>query len=480
MFQKSNRTLFIIIAVILVSRFISMILVPYGDTTEARYGEMARIMSETGDWITPFYDYGVPFWGKPPLSFWSQAIFFNIFGIHEFSARFPSWLASLGIIVILYKLTAIVYRPSIALISVLIFSSSFIVYLMSGAVLTDPYLALGTTLSLAAFTIILQGNTSYWRYLFFIGISLGMLAKGPVALILIGGPIGIWLLMSPRRWSSLSKLPWLSGTLLVAIIVLPWYIAAEMKTPGFLEYFILGEHYYRFVDPGWAGDLYGTAHKQTHGTIWLLWILAAFPWSIFAIYLLIKNLISSERYQSSIAVLKNETLSLLVIWAIFPMLFFTMAGNILITYTLPAIPPLSILLALKLAALKKPYHEGTQQIKLLITALFVPMLVLTMTMYVVNHPSSYPSEKELIHKYKTVSNNNTALVFITEASFSARFYSRSRIEILDPQNLKYFINKNKDKTLYYVATDNFYTKFTNHTKTKLIYESYDYVLFTIL
>ena len=69
MFKNINRTIFIFVAVILTSRFISMVLIPYGDTTEARYGEMARIMAETGDWITPFFDYGVPFWGKPPLSF---------------------------------------------------------------------------------------------------------------------------------------------------------------------------------------------------------------------------------------------------------------------------------------------------------------------------------------------------------------------------------------------------------------------------
>ena len=51
-------------------RLLSLGSYPLMDTTEARYGEVARKMAELGDWITPWYDVGVPFWGKPPLAFW--------------------------------------------------------------------------------------------------------------------------------------------------------------------------------------------------------------------------------------------------------------------------------------------------------------------------------------------------------------------------------------------------------------------------
>jgi len=39
---------------------------PLMDTTEARYGEISRIMVELNDWVTPWFTYDVPFWGKPP------------------------------------------------------------------------------------------------------------------------------------------------------------------------------------------------------------------------------------------------------------------------------------------------------------------------------------------------------------------------------------------------------------------------------
>ncbi len=66
---------------------------PLMDSTESRYAEIARKMLETGDWLMPQFDYGVPFWGKPPLSTWLSAASMAIFGVNEFAARLPSLAA---------------------------------------------------------------------------------------------------------------------------------------------------------------------------------------------------------------------------------------------------------------------------------------------------------------------------------------------------------------------------------------------------
>ena len=56
---------------LVILRMLFNAVLPLMDKTEARYGEIARIMSETGNWITPQIDYGIPFWAKPPLSTWA-------------------------------------------------------------------------------------------------------------------------------------------------------------------------------------------------------------------------------------------------------------------------------------------------------------------------------------------------------------------------------------------------------------------------
>ena len=53
-------------------------------------------MLETGDWLVPQFDYGVPFWGKPPLSTWLSAASMAVFGVNEFAARLPSLLLLAG------------------------------------------------------------------------------------------------------------------------------------------------------------------------------------------------------------------------------------------------------------------------------------------------------------------------------------------------------------------------------------------------
>ena len=87
--------LLLFLVAVLLLRLISMGAYPLMDTTEARYAEMSRKMLETGHWLVPQFDYGIPFWGKPPLSFWATAVTMKLGGINEWSARLAPFLASL-------------------------------------------------------------------------------------------------------------------------------------------------------------------------------------------------------------------------------------------------------------------------------------------------------------------------------------------------------------------------------------------------
>ena len=88
---------------LLVTRLFSMAWVPLNDPTESRYAEIARIMLETNNWVTPMHQYGVPFWAKPPLSVWLSAFSMKLFGVNPFAARLPGMLLSIAIMGLVFS-----------------------------------------------------------------------------------------------------------------------------------------------------------------------------------------------------------------------------------------------------------------------------------------------------------------------------------------------------------------------------------------
>src|SRR6185369_1388999 len=81
---RERRLLAVFVVVVVAVRLATLDAYPLMDSTESRYAEIARKMQETGNWITPQFDYGVPFWGKPPLSTWLAAAAMSLFGVNEF------------------------------------------------------------------------------------------------------------------------------------------------------------------------------------------------------------------------------------------------------------------------------------------------------------------------------------------------------------------------------------------------------------
>jgi len=424
---KKLNILYGILLFIIIARIFTMVTFPLTDTTEARYAHVAYLMASTNDWITPYYDIGIPFWGKPPFSFWAEAISYKIFGMHDFSARVPAFIFTLLTMGLIFKYLKTFYNQRAGLWGAIIYLSFLLTYGLSGAVLTDPYLTFATTLSMVSFIMVIRDQKSYWKYLFFLGISIGLIAKGPLAPVLIAGAIILWVIFDfKRRFKELGKLPWLKGTLLTIMLSVPWYIIAELKTPGFLDYFIVGEHFKRFVDPGWAGDLYGSSHKKPHGMIWLMWLESAFPWVFVALYIIFKNLRSKSKILNTFTILKQDSeISYFIAWSIFTMVFFTLAGNILWTYILPALPALALLLAIYFDKMGYKIEFKTYNI-LYLSALFVPVVVTLLNFYTIEHREKLKTEKYLVEYYKSVSEANDNIYYLDSRPFSAQYYSNDK------------------------------------------------------
>jgi len=156
--MKSGLVLVVaVLVVVVVVRLATLGAYPLMDTTEARYAEIARKMLETGDWVMPQFDYGVPFWGKPPLSTWLSAAAMAAFGSSEFAARLPSFLLLLGCGALVHRLAATRGGGDQALWTLAVFAGTALVFVAAGAVMTDPALVLGTTLSMAGFWLAVGG-----------------------------------------------------------------------------------------------------------------------------------------------------------------------------------------------------------------------------------------------------------------------------------------------------------------------------------
>jgi 4-amino-4-deoxy-L-arabinose transferase-like glycosyltransferase len=315
-----------------------MIWIPLNDVSEARYGEIARKMLETGNWVTPQHDYGVPFWAKPPLSTWLSACSMKLFGINEFAVRLPGLLLSLGILWLVWDIAKKHSGSFNACITTLVLSGTFYFFLDAGTVMTDPSLVFCITLITVAFWHSVAEGKKLWSYVFFIGLGLGLLAKGPVALVLSGLPLFFWVLWR-HQWHALwNRLPWIKGLLVMLAIALPWYIWAEFRTPGFLNYFIIGENFSRFLQPGWAGDKYGYAHQQHWGMIWPYAAIGIFPWCLLGLAWFIKYKHNVPRVFQD----KDGWLSYFFLCTVVPLFFFTFSSNIIYTYVFPSLPAFAL------------------------------------------------------------------------------------------------------------------------------------------
>jgi len=429
---RAGRLLLWAIAALALARLLSLPGYPLMDTTEARYADIARRMLAQGDWVTPWFGDSVPFWGKPPLSFWATELGFSVFGVNEWGARLPHYLLGVAVAALTWSMARTVSQRA-AWHAVALLAGSALFLISSGAVMTDMALALGNTM-------VMLGFLRAWRagstdasprrgagWLLALGATIGLLAKGPVSVVLWGVPLLGWALMGGRLRRAWSCLPWLRGAWLVAALSLPWYGLAEMRTPGFLQYFIVGEHWQRFVTPGWAGDLYGSAHKYPYGTIWLFAVGAMWPWPV----LLLAAWLALARRQTPVTGAPPSSdgqAVLLLAWALTPCLFFSAAGNILWTYVLPGLPPLALLVGCWTASRRRQrLAEGVLVLGLAIGSLS------TVGMLAVAHRSGHfdrKSAQALVQDYRSHAAAGERLYFLGRVPFSGSFYSAGQAQVL--------------------------------------------------
>ncbi|OIP51457.1 MAG: phospholipid carrier-dependent glycosyltransferase [Flavobacteriaceae bacterium CG2_30_34_30] len=437
-YKNTSFYLTVSVFVIVFFRLILTAVIPVFDKTESRYAEIARLMNETKEWVVLQIDYSIPFWAKPPLSTWLSAISFETFGVSEFAVRFPSFLLAIFLLLLLGKMAKkeglSFYLPAFILLTM----PEFLIH--TGVVSTDSALSFSIALMMISFWKAMQNETkTFWNYVFFIGLGLGFLAKGPIILILTIPPIFFWILLQKIAIKTIyTKLPWFTGLLLTTIISIPWYILAEQRSPGFLDYFIVGEHFNRFLVPGWKGDLYGSGHSQPLGMIWLFLLAFTFPWIQIVLYKLWK-----ERK----TIFKDKYVSYLVFWLFWTPLFFTISKNILHTYILPVTIPIALLMM---------YWWKNQEKKktILIVSSIFPALVFVAFFggFLTGKLNYYMnSDKYLIKNQPIDFNHKESLYYWKEKSYSGQFYSNGKAKVILDTTALDAVLKSTEKSFFMVS-----------------------------
>jgi 4-amino-4-deoxy-L-arabinose transferase-like glycosyltransferase len=416
----TTQHLFALMGLLLIARLSLSAFLPLMEFSEARYAEIARKMLASGDWVTLWFNDTEPFWGKPPFAFWSVAVSYLTLGVNETAARFPSLLFTLGTAAVLFWWIARRTDRNIAMVALIVYATCFLVIQTAGSVITDPAMVFFTTLVMVCFWEGIRETSRRAIYIMWICLGLGLLAKGPVAIVICGMACGLWVIVD-RQWVSFFRdVRLFSGIALMLLIAAPWYYLAEVRTPGFFDYFIIGEHFERYTQSEWLGDPYGAVKDRPPGTIGLYYLFATLPWSPMVLIALCRK--TSREYFREVLSQRHSLVIYLLSWALLPALFFSPAKNVLPTYVLPALPAFAILFAL-----------GCQQVRArrLFAIAATGLLVFfagSVIIYYVEYDQHRYNQRPLVAHYLELNESNPGvLIYTGKPRFAPEFYTHGSV-----------------------------------------------------
>lgn len=310
----------------------SRLRLPLLEPEEARYAEIPREMLAGGRWLVPAY-HGQPYYDKPPLAYWLVMASYRVFGVHDWSARLVARLA-------LYLCPFVVYfgcrrtvgwRRALTGAFLLCLSARFL-YL--GRLLTlDVLLCLWVVAALAAAHWAVRRPALAWGWwLLAAGLTgLGVLTKGPVALVLVAVPVLAQAKLDPRA-ARPGVCGWLGFLTMIGAVSSPWYLAVLASDPAFAAHFFWKHNVLRYVAP--------FDHPKPFWFYLPELLLGMLPWTLLLPSLLVwivgKWRHGGRRLPSAV--------SYWAVASIWCLVFFSASGCKRAVYLLPAVPPLALAL----------------------------------------------------------------------------------------------------------------------------------------
>lgn len=307
------------------------------DPDEGRYTDVAHEMIELDDWLVPRLDPERPHFTKPPLTYWTLAASFRLFGSNEWAARLPNAVAFVGTALLVFAMARRLgfAAPAFAACA---WATSWGPALGMNVVTTDTLLAACETIAVSGFVAsgLVTGNARARPAgirLMWLGFGLAFLTKGPPGLLPLAAIVAF---VAWRRRGELARLFDPVGLLVFAVVGLTWFVVLVWHSPDLLDYFIRHET---------VGRVATAEHQRNAG--WFGW-LEVYPATLFLGTLPWLGLAMRVRWRrgptaGQVPALGEDVRRFLALWLGLPLLVFVLAQSRLPLYVLPLMVPATLL-----------------------------------------------------------------------------------------------------------------------------------------
>lgn len=270
-----NRLLIALVAASAVLLFLGLDASTIWDANEAYYTETPRRMVESGDYINPEFN-GAPRFNKPVLSYWIVAGFYHVLGVSVWAERLAIALGALGIAAAAFVIARVTWSVRAGWMAALVLLSAPRVVFFARRIFIDVWVTMFMSLVLMFFVLAETRPAHRRRYLYLMygAAGLGMLTKGPIAIVLPALAFGLYLLIE-RRLHDIVRMHLVAGTLIVLAIVAPWYLMVYAEHGwSYIYGFFVGENLERYA------ETYGQQARSVFFYVPVL-LTELFPWSLF-------------------------------------------------------------------------------------------------------------------------------------------------------------------------------------------------------
>jgi 4-amino-4-deoxy-L-arabinose transferase-like glycosyltransferase len=207
------------------------------DQDEAAYAGFAKQMVESGNWLIPDFMWS-EIHRKPPLHFWNICLSYKLFGINEFSVRFPSALFLLFSYLLIYFAGTPLFGKRTAFLSTVVLSTSLFVPSLAKVSVTDATLLFFSTVCAFALLNIIQQRSAKWTAAFWVSFALALLTKGPPVILFTGVFSALLFIFHPNRKNLLSTHPWFFLPLACVPLFLWGYFVSRTGGGEFIRWMI--------------------------------------------------------------------------------------------------------------------------------------------------------------------------------------------------------------------------------------------------